>query len=140
MERSNPEVRRALHETRLSMWMPYGRGNREWLHGALGSRVRPRWNKATQRWEIARSHLRLLTLELADRFGRCDVYLEFSTQERCDTRCRNAMGDDCTCSCLGENHGGAAYWKFWKQVGETTLIAQDRQERHYTVLRSPGRY
>jgi hypothetical protein len=36
--------------------------------------------------------------------------------------------------CLGENHGGAAYWRQWRPVGETTLIAgSNRYERHLRV-------
>lgn len=131
-----PCVRRSLDETRLTLWMPYREGNREWLHESLGARIRPEWNKTAKRWELARSHLRAVVLALAERFGTVDVYLEFSTQERCDVRCRDARGDDCTCSCLGDNHGGAAYWKDWQEVGETTLIAQNRQQRHFRVARS----
>lgn len=103
--------------------MPYdGGGNRHWLHEHLGSRIQPQL-LGQGVWAIARPHLRHLVNGLADRFGRVDVFLEFRESERCDTRCQNAVGDDCTCSCLGVNHGGAAYWMGWVQVGETTLVA-----------------
>ncbi|MES4909131.1 hypothetical protein [Streptomyces sp. NPDC000395] len=74
-------------------------------------------------------------MALAERFGEVDVYLEFSTTERCDTNCERATGDDCTCSCMGENHGGAAYWRHWTLVGDTTLVDVGRKVRHYRVLR-----
>jgi hypothetical protein len=107
------------------MWMPYaGRSNREWLREELGRRIRPEWNRAEGRWEVARRHLRALIEALVERFGAVDVYLEFSASEQCDVRCRDAKGDDCTCSCLGLNHRGAAYWNAWRPVGETTLIAE----------------
>jgi hypothetical protein len=57
--------------------------------------------------------------------------LDFRQSERCDTRCQRARGDECTCSCLGENHRGAAYWRNWIEVGETTLVASgDILRRH----------
>lgn len=102
--------------------MPYHVGNRRWLKEGLGSRTRPEWNKGAHRWEVARTHFRPLVFALAEQFGAVDVYLEFSTIERCDARCREAVGDDCTCSCLGINHAGAAYLSDWPQVGEVTLV------------------
>ena len=72
-----PWVRRSLDETRLVLWMPYREDNRQWLHEALGQRIRPEWNKAARRWEVARPHLRRLVVGLADRFGAVDVYREF---------------------------------------------------------------
>ncbi|WP_216355896.1 hypothetical protein [Streptomyces sp. MP131-18] len=101
---------------------------------ALGTRIRPERNKAERCWEIARQHLKPVIAALVDRFGEVDVFLEFSTTERCDTRCEEAAGDDCTCSCMGDNHGGAVYWKRWQLVGETTLVrSASRKERRYLV-------
>jgi hypothetical protein len=116
--------------------MPYeGGSNRRWLLEELGERIRPHWNKEEGRWEIARPHLATITAALAERFGEVDVYLEFSTTERCDTRCENAEQDDCTCSCMGDNHGGAAYWRNWTLVGDTTLVDVGRKVRHYRAQR-----
>ena len=107
-----PWVRRGYDETRLWMRMPFGTASRAWLHDALGDRIRPEWNtEVTPRhWEIAKPHLRTLAGALADRFGEAHVYLEFSTTERCDDRCQTTDGDDCTCSCRDEYHGGGTYW------------------------------
>ncbi|MFD9475010.1 hypothetical protein [Streptomyces goshikiensis] len=74
---------------------------------------------------------------MALKFGEIDLHLEFSMRQRCDKRCQDAEGDDCVCSCMGENHGGAAYWRNWIQVGETTLVSDPEvRERHYKVRRS----
>jgi hypothetical protein len=116
-----PWVARLLGQGRVWVWLPYQEGNRSWLKESLGRRIRPEWNKEARRWEIARNHFRPLVVALAEKFGAVDVYLEFSTTERCGTRCHEAVGDDCTCSCLGLNHAGAAYMGDWLQVGETTL-------------------
>jgi len=102
--------------------MPYAGGsNRAWLRATLGKRVSLQYTERG-RWEIARPHLRELIESCAQRFGEVDVILDFRARERCDSRCWQAAGDDCVCSCLGENHGGAAYWKRWLPVGETTLV------------------
>ncbi|MFE9855625.1 hypothetical protein [Streptomyces sp. NPDC005780] len=135
---NRPWVRRGYDETRLWAWMPYKAGNRSWLHNALGERIRPRRNNTVTpgRWEIAKPHLRLLIESLAKRFGEVDVYLEFSTTERCDRKCQTAAGGDCTCSCRGEHHGGGTYWTDWLLVGEDTLIGPvGRVERHYVARR-----
>lgn len=62
---------------------------------------------------------------LAERFGVVHVYLDYLENQRCDTRCQQALGDDCVCRCAGQYHGGASYQQAWTQVGETTLIASD---------------
>ncbi|MEV4283628.1 hypothetical protein [Actinoplanes xinjiangensis] len=38
----------------------------------------------------------------------------------------------------GENHGGAAYWRHWIEVGPTTLVAGGEiRRRHLRVLARP---
>lgn len=125
-----PRIDRRINETRLHLRMPYRPRNRAWLHTALGDMIRPEWNSAEHRWEIARPHLMRLAHALADRFGAVDVYLEYKTTDRCDTRCRDAEGDDCECSCLGEHHGGGLWGGGWVQVAETTLVRPEVQVRH----------
>ncbi|MQT05166.1 hypothetical protein FF041_35115 [Streptomyces jumonjinensis] len=118
--------------------MPFqGGSNKRWILEELGDRIRPEWNRAARHWEIARPHLRTLVESMAMKFGEVNVYMEFSTRQRCDMRCSNAVGDDCVCSCMGENHGGAAYWQRWTLVGDTTLIGSSEVlERQYLVRRS----
>jgi hypothetical protein len=103
--------------------MPYELGNRAWIHQELGYQIRPEWNRTARRWEIARQHMRTVVEALAERFGIVEVTIDFRTTSRCDSRCRDAEGDECDCQCVGENHGGAAYWRNWVEVGETTLVA-----------------
>jgi hypothetical protein len=119
--------------------MPYAGGtNRSWLRSELGHRVDLQYVGRGE-WEIARAHLRELIEACAERFGEVDVILDFRARDRCDARCRDAVGDDCVCSCLGENHGGAAYWKRWVPVGETTLIDDGRiVRRRLRAIRGVG--
>lgn len=110
---------------RLEIDMAYARDNRAFLREACGGLIRPEWNGPRRRWLVARPHLQCVVQALALRFGSVTVQAEFSTAMQCDTRCRGAQGDDCTCSCLGENHQGMATWYRWQQVGDTTLIGTD---------------
>ncbi|MGW9676154.1 hypothetical protein ACWGUN_23845 [Streptomyces koyangensis] len=134
-----PWVRRGYDQTRLWMRMPFGTTNRAWLHDELGDRIRPEWNNTVRpaRWEIAKPHLKTLTTALSNRFGEVHVILEFSTTERCDHKCQTATGDDCSCSCRGEHHGGGTYWMNWQLVGEGSTLTGPvgRVERHYIVRR-----
>lgn len=121
-------------EGRVLTKMPYdGGSNRWWLHDHLGDRIQPE-HRGKGVWAIARPHLRYLVEGLAERFGHVDVLLDFRQSERCDTRCQRARGDECTCSCLGENHRGAAYWRNWIEVGETTLVASGGTVRRHLRL------
>lgn len=58
-----------------------------------------------------------------------------SQSTKCDTRCVEAEGDDCVCSCGGMNHKGSDIGYY--QVGETTLVGQwadvMRTERMYAL-------
>ncbi|SHM80149.1 hypothetical protein [Streptomyces yunnanensis] len=135
---ARPWARRNIGEQRLWGWMPYeGGSNRRWLLEELSARIRPEWNKPARRWEIARKRLWVLTGALAERFGKVDVCLQFSTSERCDICCQQAQGDGCTCSCMGEHHGGAAYRRNWLLVGDTSLVSGVRRERHLRIQARP---
>lgn len=135
--KKRPWVWRSVDQRRLLLWMPYSGGtNRAWLRSELGKRIDLRYI-GHGRWAIARPHLRTLIEACAERFGEVDVVLDFRTRDRCDTRCQEATGDDCVCSCLGENHGGAAYWKRWIPVGENTLVGENGEiTRRHLLARS----
>ncbi|WP_280447737.1 hypothetical protein [Nocardia cyriacigeorgica] len=96
------------------------------------------WNKAEGRWEIARRHLWVLTDAMADRFGEVDLFVQFSTTELCDTRCKNANPatvHDCVCACLGENHGGRGKPRDWQLSGATTLVSHGPIKARYKLIR-----
>ncbi|NUS72427.1 MAG: hypothetical protein HOQ05_03370 [Corynebacteriales bacterium] len=132
-------VRRPLGPSkRLTAWMPYETGgHRLWLKQVLGQRTRPYWNKDAHHWEISRVHLRHLVDALVRKFNSVDVFLQFRANETCDRQCRRATGIECSCSCLGQNHGeeqGGAYWKNWQQIGDVVLIDGAIKERQLRVM------
>lgn len=116
---------------RLVMKTPYRPDNRAWIHETLDSRrVRPEWNKERKRWEVARNHFRPMVLAMIERFGVVDVILDSRSTERCDTRCREALGEECECECLGVYHGGLGWLGDWVQVAEHTLVRSTYRRRH----------
>lgn len=129
-------VRRSLNQRRLLLHVPWtGVGNRDLLREILGPRIRPEWWSERHCWTVARPHFRRLVEDLATRFGVVNVFLEFSGLERCDTRCRDAIRDECGCSCLGVNHGGLSYYRHWMLVGRTTLVSHGPLKTRMVVVR-----
>lgn len=129
-----PCIYRPTGTERLRVSLPFDLRNRSWIHSVIGDRARPTYSKQNRYWLIARDHFSKLVEALLDRYGRVDVLAEFTTTEVCDTRCQNARGTDCQCTCLGNNHGGGQ-WGGWFQIGDTTLISHDRQLRHMRLTR-----
>lgn len=117
-----PSVYRPHGTAQLWAQLPYGPDNRVWLHEVCGARARLEWDSLSRTWHLARAHFRPLVDALVTRYGEVDVRVDISAADRCDARCVKATGDECTCSCFGENHGGAGYWKNWTALGEPTPI------------------
>lgn len=115
--------------------MPFRKDNRSWLKEVLGDRIRPNFNKKTRKWEVARSHFGPVVEALADRLGSISVWVDFRSTERCDTRCKAARGRECTCSCLGDNHGDGIT-RGWKLVGDSTMVRSAGTLRRHMIVKS----
>lgn len=102
--------------------------NRLMFKTATGMAIRPEWVPAPAGqppwqgyWTISRAHLTAVAEAIAIRDGHVDVEMHYSQLEKCDRRCQEADGDDCTCSCEGKFHGEAQHSR-WVEVGDTTLV------------------
>ena len=130
-------------EGRVAIKMPFevqrGVANRQWLKNALGARIRPEWDKPKQCWWVARNHFGPVVEALTNKLGKIDVFMDFRSVERCDTRCRNARSRECTCSCLGKSHGqGVTYgWKILND-GHTMQQTTGTIRRHFVAVRNEG--
>jgi hypothetical protein len=112
----------------LEVRVPYNLGNRSaWRE--LG--LRPVWVKDGGYWQLARGKFAQVVRALANGLGEVQVTVEGHTTQQCDTRCWNADGDDCVCSCAGANHGDSQHG--WIQVGETTVIKNEYLSQTYRV-------
>lgn len=113
--------------------------NREWFKDETGRAIRPEWVPGPKGWDghwaIARAHFMTVARALAERFGAVEVVMDFNEHERCDRRCQEATGTDCTCQCMGQHHSGGIY-RGWIEVGDTTLVRSAGVKRSMTVLTS----
>lgn len=111
--------------------------NREWFKDETGKAIRPTWVPGPRgwdgHWEIVRQHFMTVARAMAIRFGDVELVMDFHELEQCDKRCRDAKRQDCTCSCMGEHHGGGVYAS-WLEVGETTLVRSAGIKRRSAVL------
>jgi hypothetical protein len=87
---------------RIKIRIPYSDSNRAWLQ--IG-RSKPEWDKVKRHWTVPRCWLTRMSKHAVKAFGRCYIVQAFKESERCAPACWNAAGLDCSCSCLGENHG-----------------------------------
>lgn len=102
--------------------------NKQMFKTATGAAIRPTWIDALPGepgwkgyWTIARKHLTDVAEAVAIRDGSVFIEMHYSAAEQCDSRCQNAEGNDCTCSCEGKYHGEGEH-AAWLQVGVTTLF------------------
>lgn len=76
--------------------------NREYLTG-YGRRItrQPQYRA----WEIPVSRFNDIVHRMLERYGRVYLIQLHRDLEKCAPACWNALGFDCECSCMGENHG-----------------------------------
>ena len=98
-------LRRTGRGQRLRLRLPYSAANRTWL-SQLG-KTSPDWNSAGKFWEFPKSWFNKFVDEALRKFGKLYVIQPFVEHEICAPACRNAVGHECQCSCMGANHGTA---------------------------------
>jgi hypothetical protein len=113
---------------RLKVRMPYVRGTRAWW-GERG--FRPGWDGTY--WRIARPRMAEAVDLLLSRWPEVGIEIHGHSANLCDTRCQEALGLECVCSCAGRHHGGGL---FGTPVGETAvLVDSDVVVTQYVVRR-----
>jgi hypothetical protein len=120
----------------VELRLPYRPGNREALRGTLGPGVHLQWDREYGCWRLARRHMLTLVDALveAGQPVRVEVTVrgKAAGAERCDARCRDAEGDDCTCECGGRWHGAQRWPNHWAHVktDETTIGVEVKYVTH----------
>lgn len=98
------------------------------VRSVLGSRKRitPVPGATTERYEVARPHIKILLRELP-KAGSVWFWGDYRSTDRCHVQCQQANPDHwelCECGCLGAYHGGNDEWGAgWKQVGDGLLVS-----------------
>jgi hypothetical protein len=107
------------------------RSTRLWLHNVGGKP--PTWNSAQSYWEIAAKRFNDLIGLLFSRYPQIHNIQPFLEQEVCASRCWNAQGHDCQCSCMGTNHGQGKFGA-WLEVSDTFATRWGDQEMACRLL------
>lgn len=123
---------------RLELITPPSPEIRSWLQ-ALGYKEPTRAraygvNRDHDRWFLDRQGFDHLVKACAERFGLVQVESWGDAATECNKACRNDLGDDCTCSCCGVDHGKSV-GRHWQTQGDETRIVNDQVRRRYAVSR-----
>jgi hypothetical protein len=93
----------------LNVFVPYdGDATRAWFRELTRTpSLKLRWDmRSPGHWVVGRAHLGDVTFGIAERFGEVDLVMDYRRTETCGVKCQHAGALDCTCSCLGRQHGG----------------------------------
>ena len=116
----------------LLVRLPFAAGNRAWLKGER--RKDPIWHKAEKYWEVPKAWFEALIRQALARYKRVYVIQPFNPQEKCAPACWNAVGAECECSCMGENHGSGNPAGKWHVVSETLAVKQGPKQYSCRLL------
>jgi len=95
--------RSAEKGTQLAVRLPYSGNNHLWLRSHR--RSKPKWNSEGKYWNAPKSWLNDITERALLDFGSIYIIQPYRAFEICASACQNAIGHDCTCSCMGRYHG-----------------------------------
>lgn len=118
---------------RVEVTLPYRHGTRRWLRSVCGAGSRPEFDRVRKVWLVSRPHFGAVVAALVGEYGAVDVYADHTARSACGALCREAVGDECDCSCLGENHGGQVWRKEWIKLSEEWLVINVKVRTHYRV-------
>jgi hypothetical protein len=112
-------VRSDISGDKLTARLPYRSDNKAWLFGLATGRRKPevKWSPVEKAWKLPVSWLNRFVDSGLERYERLYVVQPFREMEKCAPACRNAVGHDCQCSCMGANHG-AGNGGGWFDVSE----------------------
>lgn len=116
---------------RVEFWTPYRHDNRNWIKHTFHARPE---RSSDGKWLVARHHFMMLVQKAAERYGKCEVWMDFNSKERCHVSCKTARGDECVCSCLGKYHKDGNLFDGWTELGDGVLVSDDVIRTHWVVV------
>ena len=128
---------------RASIALPYRgspRANFDWLKEVCGDRTRPRYDRSSRRFLVARPHAQHVLAALVDEFNQVFVTIYGYTRTTCVERCWNANPEtiaDCECGCAGANHGSRH--PMGTQVQQGLSVQNDLTSAEYVVTKQGWR-
>ena len=85
-------------------------------------------------WELPYSRLNELVEILAKKFGSVILMQPVRHKQVCAKACMEAMGFECECSCLGENHGSRNMDSSWFEINDTYAVNYGEDEVSVKVI------
>lgn len=79
----------------------------------------PEWLDRYKGWEVAQDWFSDLVNYMLAKHSKLYIIQPYREQEKCASRCMNAQGHECQCSCMGANHGAGGPGAGWFEVSET---------------------
>jgi hypothetical protein len=146
MDQNDPKLRRIWAQKRvpvvarggpvrpLLVRLPYSTTNRDWLQMS-GTRS-PEWLPNYRSWSIPKTWFENVLRRAIDAYGSVFVIQPFRAAEKCAPACWNAVGAECECSCLGENHGAGNPEGKWHIVSETFAVKWNEREYSCRLLKA----
>lgn len=104
----------------LLVRLPYAGDNREWLQN--DRRNRPEWIPSEKAWSVPKAWFEDSVRRCLERYGAVHVIQPFRESEKCAPACVNAVGVQCTCSCLGANHGSGISLATWYVASDAFAV------------------
>lgn len=104
----------------LLVKLPYAEGNRDWLQD--DRRSHPKWISTEKAWSIPKSWFDDTVRRCLERYRSVYVIQAIRETEKCAPACVNAVGVECTCSCLGANHGSGISLHTWFVVSDAFAV------------------
>jgi hypothetical protein len=127
-----PVVYRSAEAGPLMVRLPYRRDNYDWLRG---DRTRkPKWDPDKKYWTLPRAWFKDLVSRLLPRYGAVYVIQPHRPMEKCARACWDATGLECSCSCLGVNHGTGHPGGRWYEVTESLAVRWHERELYWSLL------
>ncbi|GAA1083695.1 hypothetical protein [Pseudonocardia alni] len=144
MSRPTARIHRpASARARIVVDLPHNpalvRDREAWLRAVCGRGTRPEWGatgNGTRVLRVARPHFRRVVVAVARKYGEVLVIVDHVATSVCGRLCVEAQREECTCSCMGENHGGQEWRQEWLQVSEDWGVNHDRKRTRYLVTRA----
>lgn len=125
-QHSTPVIFRRGSPHQLMVKLPFHVNNRAWLR--ISGRRHPQWLPSKSAFEVPQSWFNDLVRRCADRYGKVYIIQPHNKQQKCARRCWEAVGEECECSCAGENHGTQSSGAGWKEISDTFATKWEGRE------------
>lgn len=118
-------IRRTKNSEKHRIRLPYAGDNRDWLRS--GRLTRPVWFAQHRYWEIPKAWFNDFVNRALARFEKVYIIQPFREQEKCAPACMNALGHECQCACMGQNHGAGNNGS-WFEVNDAFATRWNEEE------------